>query len=208
MNKKLTICVLSLLLGFSTFVQAQRPYDHSVGGTVGSLNGFSYKTLVTDHFAIGTDLGFKFNCVANGNMNLTAHTFELNTNFMYQLNMSEHSFFYIGAGFCLGYNWKLRAQIIDGYVQGWSWRFGRWGYMYHIPVAVPYGRSVDIYYDAGKGGGHAILGFEYADPISPLAISFDFRPGYSAFFSKTESSKLSYVGGFDWSLNFGIRYTF
>ncbi|MCQ2272583.1 MAG: hypothetical protein MJZ72_07355 [Bacteroidales bacterium] len=206
--RKLTITLLSLFLGFSIFVNAQKPYTHSLGVTLGSLNGVSYKALVTDHFAISTDLGFKFNYIPVNNANLTTYTFEWNTNFMYQLNMSEHSSFFVGAGFALGYNWKLRCQVIDGYIQGWDWHFGRWGYTYPLPFTIPVGRSVDVFYNAGKAGAHGIIGFEFSDFEAPVSISIDFRPGYSTFFSKTSENKMATVGGFDWSVDFGIRYTF
>lgn len=208
MTKKITICLLSFFLGFSVLSYGQKDYTHSLGVTLGSLNGLSYKALVTDHFAISTDFGFKFNYIPVNRTNLTAYTFEWNTDFMYQLDMSASSSFFVGAGFILGYNWKLRCQIIDGYVQGWDWYYGRWGYTYPLPVTIPVGRSIDIFHDAGKVGAHGIIGFEFVAGDAPVAISFDFRPGYSEFFSKTYEGKMATVGGFDWSVDFGIRYMF
>lgn len=209
MNKKITITLLNLFLGFSLLCSAQKPYTHSLGVTLGSLNGISYKALVTDHFAISTDLGFKFNYIPVNRMSITAYTFEWNTDFMYQLDMSEHSAFFVGAGFALGYNWKLRCQVVEGFIQGWDWYYGQWGYVYPMPVAVPVGRAVDVLHDAGKAGGHGIIGFEFAAGDAPVSISFDFRPGYSAFFSKRDfDNKMVTVGGFDWSVDIGIRYMF
>lgn len=218
MNRKLTICLLTIFMGISIFASAQdyelgserlsmKPYTHSLGINVGSLNGISYKALVTDHFAISTDLGVKFNYIAANRANITAYTFEWDMDFMYQFYMSDHSFFFLGGGFVLGYNWKFKSQVIDGYVQGWNWYWGQWGYTYPVPVAIPYGRTYSIYHDAGKGGVHGILGFEFVldDPVS---ISFDFRPGYSEFFGKTYDGRMAHVGGFDWSIDFAVRYTF
>ena len=57
-------------------------------------------------------------------------------------------------------------------------------------------------YDYGKFGANGILGLEYKFNI-PLTLQLDFRPGYGMLFN--EDIDFDY---FDWSVNFGVRYTF
>ena len=53
-----------------------------------------------------------------------------------------------------------------------------------------------------KGGLNGFFGMEYKFTI-PLTLQFDFRPGYRCIFNEGFSEH-----GFDWGLNFGLRYTF
>jgi hypothetical protein len=57
--------------------------------------------------------------------------------------------------------------------------------------------------DYGRFGVNAIGGLEYKFKI-PLALQFDFRPGYGMYFRQHVSPR-SY---FDWGLNLSVRYTF
>ena len=57
MKKQSFILILALLISTALSVQAQAPYKHSIGVTVGSMQAVSYKTFPTDHFAIQVDLG-------------------------------------------------------------------------------------------------------------------------------------------------------
>ena len=54
----------------------------------------------------------------------------------------------------------------------------------------------------GKCGANGIFGLEYKFN-APVALQFDFRPGYGCLFA--ENYDFHY---FDWSVNLGVRYTF
>ena len=76
-----------------------------------------------------------------------------------------------------GLYWFAGGGISLGYVFSEHWAYGRFGV-------------------------NAIGGLEYKFRI-PLALQFDFRPGYGLIFREHYNS--SY---FDWGLNLGVRYTF
>ena len=57
-------------------------------------------------------------------------------------------------------------------------------------------------YDLGKCGANGIFGLEYKFK-APVALQFDFRPGYGCLFA--DNVDIHY---FDWSVNLGVRYTF
>ncbi len=59
--KKTIRIIIVLFLGTMMAANAQAPYKHSIGVTVGSMQAISYKTFPTDHFAIQLDLGTKYN---------------------------------------------------------------------------------------------------------------------------------------------------
>lgn len=176
MKKFLSVSLLMALLLSFNFANAQAPYKHSIGATLGSMQAISYKTFPGNHFAVSLDLGTKFirtrsesiywGWGVRGNVELPLYTFELNANFMYEGNFTKGLYGLIGGGPSMGFCFN--------------------------------NNNVDI----GKFGVNAILGLEYKFNI-PLALQFDFRPGYGLLFD--EYSDLSY---FDWNLNIGIRYTF
>ncbi|MBO4655667.1 MAG: hypothetical protein J5644_08985 [Bacteroidales bacterium] len=184
MKKRILLAVVSMLLCFGGILQAQSPYQHSVGVTLGNMQAFSYKTFVTDHFAIQVDLGTKILCTDGENFKgLDSWDLELNPNFMYEGNFVSGLYGFAGGGVSLGYSWTV-------------WDPGY--YFSHL-------------WDAGKFGINAMLGLEYKLNI-PLTLQFDFRPGYGLWFGEDyyyyghrHSNTVSY---FDWSVNAGIRYAF
>ena len=175
------VCAIFCLVGT---LKAQAPYKHSIGATLGSMQAFSYKTFVTDHFAIQIDLGTKILCTDGEGQNHGAKwkafdfwNLELNPNFLYEGNLVAGLYGFAGGGVSLGYSW-------DAWNPG-VFRFGE-------------------YWDMGKFGVNAMLGLEYKLNI-PLTLQFDFRPGYGMFFNDLPNNELNF---FDWSVNAGVRYTF
>lgn len=193
--KKITITLLAVLF-ITTAANAQSAYKHSAGINVGSLEGVSYKTMLSDHFAISTDLGVKFTVSpTKGSINISPQTFELNPNFMYQSALKSNISFFAGGGVSLGYCWTMLSGNLGKLAAAFS----------------------DVRFNAGKFGINAIAGLEYKFN-GPWAISFDFRPGYGMIFYKDAyynyddilvvSTKADLVHYFDWGLNLGIRYIF
>lgn len=129
-NLKLAVVALALVMGVSFTAQAQAPYKHSIGATVGSMNAFSWKTFCDNHFAIQIDAGSKFTMGAFRNSSNCVYTAEANANFMYQGYMSKKLYGFIGGGPSLGYCWNQSWE-------GWHYR-----------------------HDIGKFGVNAIFGLE------------------------------------------------
>lgn len=137
----------------SNLANAQAPYKHSIGATLGSMQAISYKTFPGNHFAISLDLGTKFIRTDWRGWPFSPYTFELNANFMYEGNFSAGLYGFIGGGTSIGLCWN--NYIWD------SWYFYR--------------------FLLGKFGLNSILGLEYKFNI-PLTLQFDFRPGYGMLF--------------------------
>ena len=51
-NFKSHMILFILAIGLTGSVFAQAPYKHSIGGTVGNFEAFSYKTFFTNHLAL------------------------------------------------------------------------------------------------------------------------------------------------------------
>ena len=189
MMKRNFLIVLSLVFGLTLTVNAQAPYRHGIGATLGTMEAFSYKTFLTDNLAFSVDAGFKWTYSPatcdiwyNGEHededgHVSPMTIEANHNFMYEAAVGQKGLHWlVGGGISLGYSWRMH----NGYFYG-------------------YGRNTTLY---GKFGVNAIGGIEYKFNI-PLTLQADFRPGYGLLFR--EHLAISY---FDWAVCVGLRYTF
>lgn len=185
MKRKILAAAFFTMIGLMGTLNAQAPYKHSIGATVGSMQAISYKTFVTDHFAIQVDLGTKIT-YTEGDWNvkgLHIYNLELNPNLMYEGNFVAGLYGFAGGGVSLGYCWDIWHQ--------------------HL---FPYDHIHNI--DLGKFGINAILGLEYKLNI-PLTLQLDFRPGYGMLFGYDYYYMNNRVWNyFDWSVNAGVRYTF
>ena len=102
MKKKVFLAVFSVMFCMSAAF-AQAPYKHSIGGTIGSMQAFSYKTFVTDHFAIQVDLGTKITPPDGEDIRgITIWDLELTPNFMYEGNFVAGLYGFAGGGVSLG----------------------------------------------------------------------------------------------------------
>ena len=57
---KVSIIVFALLASIMGAASAQKPYNHSIGVTVGNYQAVTYKLFPVDHFGIQRDLGTKY----------------------------------------------------------------------------------------------------------------------------------------------------
>lgn len=153
--KKLLVLMSAVIFTASVSMVNAQAYKHSIGATMGSMNGISYKTFVTGNFAISVDLGVKLTEGAFGHdgyygyhYSYSVFDFEANPNFMYEANAVADLYWFVGGGISLGYG------------------FGLAGYNS----------------DCGKFGINAIGGIEYKFGI-PLTLQFDFRPGFGMLFN-------------------------
>ena len=189
MKKKVFLAVFSVMFCMSAAF-AQAPYKHSIGATVGSMQAFSYKTFVTDHFAIQVDLGTKITHTDGEHVRgINLWDLELNPNFMYEGNFVAGLYGFAGGGVSLGYSWTA------------------WDPRVHSTYPIYYWHYNEHYWDCGKFGINAILGLEYKLNI-PLTLQLDFRPGYGMLFGEEYWGRANVWNYFDWSLNAGVRYAF
>ncbi len=189
MRKFFILSVCMFLCG-TLALNAQVPYNHGVGAVVGTMNGFSYKTFVTDNFAFSLDLDVKI-CPTRFNDELFGEKiaftmdifdFEANPNFMYEKNITKGLYWFAGGGVSLGYNFALGESLL--------------------------GLIETEYCKQGKFGINAIGGLEYKFNI-PLTLQFDFRPGYGMlFYQYGKKKKWGTDHYFDWGLGVSVRYTF
>lgn len=148
------------LVAAAASAQAQQPYKHSIGVSVGSLEGVSYKMFFTDQLALHADLGFQMLATVGGSDGYTNDlrfwTFVANPNVVYQDNITGWNWGGIG--------WFAGGGLSLGLAQGFS-------------------SSTTL----GKWGINAIAGVELGLDDAPLAISLDFRPGYGMAFVENGS---------------------
>ena len=148
--KKLFISFLSILFSFGLFAQHQQEF----GIVGGSLNGLSYKRIMSENFAIQTDLAVGFQRTIGATNYyfeeslIDMFDFTLNANFLYNKNLQNGLYTFIGGGSNLG-----------------------------LAKGLPYSSAT-----LGKFGINAMLGAGYKMPKMPLSISLDFRPGYAILF--------------------------
>lgn len=146
--KKISIILLSLVMGMMLTVNAQAPYKHSVGATVLNFNGFSYKTFLTNNLALSVDAGFKWT-VFNG-IPLTS---EVNPNLMYEAPTRANGlYWFAGGGLSLG-GWAGYGKFGVNAIGGIEYKF-------NIPLTI----QADFrpgYGMAFTGGGYGLSYFDW-----------------------------------------------
>ncbi|MBO5346094.1 MAG: hypothetical protein J6A44_04205 [Paludibacteraceae bacterium] len=175
--KKLFL-LLSLMATISISAQTNK---HSFGILIGSYNGLSYKTLVSENFAIQADLGVGF--------------------------LSAPGSYFIGPGFIQASedSWNFYANPNFSYQK--TIYTADWG---NMNAFIGGGVSLGIHQSlkgsgfAGKTGANVLMGVEFASNSVPLDFGLDFRPGYGMTFFYD-----IIIGHFfDWALAASIRYRF
>ena len=187
--KKISVILLGLVMGMMLTVNAQAPYRHSIGVTLGNMEAFSYKTFFTENFAFSVDAGFKWTVSSAHLFSKADHfaykgtiwpmTVEANPNFMYEAAAGPKGLhWFVGGGVSVGYSWSATDHNhYDAYYYDYS------------------------YYSFGKIGVNAIGGVEYKFNI-PLTLQADLRPGFGLLFNKHFT-----INYFDWAICVGVRYT-
>ncbi len=114
--KKISVILLSLVMGLMLTVNAQAPYKHSIGVTALNLNGVTYKTFFNDNLALSADLGFKWTIGAFKGGSGFLMSFEANPNFMYESAIGSKGLYWLaGGGVSLGMG---LPRVIGGGVVG------------------------------------------------------------------------------------------
>lgn len=155
-----------------------RTYKHSVGMVAGLGIGAQYKTMVMENFTILAEFGYFMNL--DGGLNT-----KYNVHGGYSGAVANGVFAY-------------QANIVESdgirldYYAGGQIKGGYTGYM---GVA------------AGVIGLGAAGGIELNMHNAPIAVSFDFRPGWATLLLNAGGTTAA-VDMFDYSFNLGVRYTF
>jgi hypothetical protein len=184
--KRLSLFLVAL--GLVWAVNAQAPYRHSIGVTLGNMEAFSYKTFFTDHLAFSVDAGYKWTLspatYKQKGTSFAWHdglswvtSIEANPNLMYEASTNAGGLhWFVGGGLSAGYGW----------------------------TNFTYGDIHDYHYRTffGKMGVNAIGGIEYKFNF-PLTLQADFRPGFGLMFNRDYN-----VHYFDWGVMVGARYAF
>ena len=159
MKKKLIVA--TMLMALVAGASAQN-YNASIGGTVGSMYGVTFKGffLPVDGLGLVADLGVNlFEPVGKGGGWGTAYTFELNPNILYQ-----------------------------GEIASWGWGDLAWFAGGGLSLGLLNGIDAPAQACIGKFGVNSLGGAEIALSSVPLAFSADFRPGYGLGFSKNTTA--------------------
>lgn len=222
--KKLLLAAV-LLLGTITMSAAN--YTNSVGGTAGTMYGFTYKGFVfgVDGLALQLDLGLNLPALAGKMIMKTGNNkmkydfmfgdfleFQLNPNFVYQSEISSWGWgsldWFIGGGLSFG----LMYWYGDIMLKGDELELGKSGWNTYSRSDMEKGmgfKDKDVTY--GKFGLNAIGGIELGWKKVPLAVGVDFRPGYGIGFNETKMNDVKTkqtLHFFDWALVASVRYCF
>lgn len=188
MKKRITI--LSIIALISLFLvnptlQAQ-DYKHSIGASVGSINGVSYKLFITDYVAFQADIGVGMDLIYLLDKRLPM-SIMINPSFVWQdyIGVSDVSWF-IGGGLIGGYYFAENYRGSSDFFDIWD--------------DSPLGSNFD---KAGKISLTSIEGIEWTLASVPLTFQVDLRTGIGVRFSKSMRTMLHY----ELLLSLGIRYT-
>lgn len=172
---------LLLLLPLGVFA---KPYTHSLGVSMGNSSGLSYKTLVTEHFAVQTDVGFHITV-----FDYVYGSFTINPMLMYQGTMKSTTIadcdFFIGAGPSMGFS---STQM--GYNPPMG---GEFGLNTIIGFEFAFSRALALSFDFRPG-----YGMYYGDVEGYRYSSYS-----SSYYSYSDFGVLHY---FDWGVNLGLRF--
>lgn len=192
-KNSILILFLAVFAGAMFHANAQAPYKEGIGVTFGTTHAFSYKAFPCNHFAIQVDLGSKYCYVYGSHL----WSVEVAPNFMYEGRLVNGLYGFVGLGGSIGYNWQPFTYVI-------GLEPGDPGYDPLYDPNNPNQNSVTrVSKQNCKAGANGMFGLEYKFDI-PLALQFDFRPGYRCVFAVNKFADHK----FDWGLNFGVRYTF
>lgn len=207
--KKIFFAALALLVAGTAMAGENK---HSIGLTVGSLNGITYKYFFTEKFALQNDLVVGFQATAGGEQGdsdldhktISTVEFVYNPNALYHLSLGSTGLnMAFGGGLSIGIGRPYYYRYWDGDYRESS--YDSWfGYTKRETPKM-----------GGKFGINAFAGIEYPMPSAPVVFAFDFRPGYGVMFASARYEKGSEwyktnvtFHTFDWRLSLSMRYCF
>lgn len=214
MKKNFLFFSLVLMLFMGTITLTAANYNHSIGASIGSDYGFSYKGFLGGgNLALQADMFFrisgstgKFVSKYKDNGQKTTYkdnqdwlhywTFEANPKLLYQGEIHNWNFgsisWFAGAGLSVG---MMKATV-------WTDVDDFWGGTTRVSGTTKL---------LGKFGFGTIGGAELHFNNIPLAVNLDFRPGYGLGFRHDKENNVdvtSLLHFFDWGLVATARYCF
>ena len=108
MKNNIKLYLIVFFVGITFQVYAQALYKHGIGATIGTTQALSYKTFITNHFAIQIDAGTKY-CYVYGSHLLSV---ELAPNFMFEGRLIKNLYGFLGLGGSVGYTVLRRTPFV------------------------------------------------------------------------------------------------
>lgn len=190
--KKISCLLLLISISFTTLFAQDRslPYDNSFGGTIGFINGFSYKGYISSDFALQGDAGLAWNWPIGFNM-------KANLNLMYVGIAVQNLYWFAGGGFNIGVGLSPENTYLSGSREYGGFTKNHYPFFFGINL---------------------IGGVEYKIPGHPVTLQVDARPGFIAYTHKYNvdpkgisdkySNRTDLKPAIDFNfLNFSVRYT-
>ena len=198
MKKLMKIISLSFIVIFLTgnaVTYAQSSYNHSIGVTVGTFYGPTYKTFLMEKMALQVDLGVKLNTILDWPG--VAWDLELNPNLAYQSNIGNSGLlWFAGGGLSLGYAFVETYKSYSDYFNAGKFGVNAIIGMEYIFSSVPLSLQLDF-----RPGYGLIFYNEILDPsdiwwaeilgMTDKDYKYKIRDHY-----------------FDWTIGLSLRYTF
>ena len=107
-----------VMVAATSHSNAQAPYRHSVGETVGTMVAFTYKTFPTDHFAMQFDLGTKYNYNYVAGYGSSCWSMEIAQSYMYEGHFVKGLYGFVGGGISLGISFAPQVSYFVSYRDG------------------------------------------------------------------------------------------
>ena len=225
------LAVALLIVGFCVSANA-KPYKYSLGVVAGMQIGPSAKFLLgkNHHFMLIQDLSYSYNHTAGSGLKFNTKNLmgggggwgdwgddddwapQRRANADYYEGWTAEDYAAAGMGgatsgsqtvvwedFASHTNLGYQGKGVSGQGIDLDWYAGG-------------GMSLGALIATGTGGGgkfgiNAIGGIEINMSNAPIAVDFDFRPGYAIIFYSF-NGEIGLQHAFDWQLAFSIRYTF
>jgi len=171
--KKIMSLVLVAMMGISAMAQ-----QHEIGAIVGGLNGLSYKYWFNDNVAVQADLAVGLTAAPMWGQT-AAGTAPAGTIGIFDVTLNPN----------LAYHFPLTRRMFL-YTGG--------GVGLGMMSLIKNPNNI-----TGKFGVNALCGIEFQAKNAPVAVAFDFRPGYGLGFT---DSSINFLHFFDWKLGLAVRY--
>lgn len=182
--KIVSLLSIVVCLTGNAVTHAQSSYNHSIGVTVGTFYGPTYKTFLMEKMALQVDLGVKLNTVSDWPG--VTWDLELNPNLAYQSNIGNSGLsWFAGGGLSIGYAFARTHRNNSFYFDFGKFGANAIGGLEYTLSSVP----LSLQFDFRPG-----YGFLFHSEVIDLL-------GVRTRLNMTEHY-------FDWTIGLSVRYTF
>lgn len=180
------VILFAALFAFAVGASAQ-DYRASIGANVGTFYGASFKGFITNNLAIQADLG----------VNLTRTHGGIDVHYNGQ---SSH----VGSGEMDFYTFEANPNVLYQ-AQITSFSAGTLSWFAGGGLSLGFLNGFNHSDPTFKMGFNGMGGVELKLAAAPLALSFDFRPGYGMGID-SEGGATAVTSFLDWKIAIGVRY--